>query len=245
MPPSPAWPTHWPSTSFEALPTALALLAIVGIAGASLLVGIGVLAGLHDLRAGAVGIVPALLIQLVLEAGVVFAILRMLPNLSGFSLRDLGFTAISMRQIGTAFLGSLVMALVANGGASIIDAIFHTKHEQQVVELIRNVHNPGTIAFFMVFAVVIAPFAEETIFRVLIFNIGLRYRGFWFGAVASGILFGAAHGDMYAALPLALAGIVLCSVYYRTRNAYASMITHGLFNAYTLIALFAVPTLAK
>ncbi len=49
----------------------------------------------------------------------------------------------------------------------------------------------------------------------------------------SGVLFGIAHGDLYAALPLALGGIVLCAVYYRTRNAFASMISHALFNAFS------------
>lgn len=210
-----------------------------------LFAGIGTLIALHQLHRGAVALVPALIIQLALEAGVVAVILRGLPALSGFSLRELGFRAISGGQIGIAIGGSVVMAIVANGGASLIDALFHTTHEQQVVQMVRNIHNPAILAFFTIFAVVIAPIAEETIFRVLVFNIGLRYRGFWFGAILSGALFGAAHGDMFAALPLALAGVVLCGVYYRTRNAYASMITHGLFNAITVVALFAFPQLTK
>ena len=56
-----------------------------------------------------------------------------------------------------------------------------------------------------------APFAEETFFRIFFFNLGLRYGGFWGGAVLSGVLFGIAHGDLYAALPLALGGMVLCA----------------------------------
>ncbi len=210
-----------------------------------LFAGIGALIAFHQLHRGAVALVPALVIQLVLEAGVVAVILRGLPVLSGFSLRELGFRAIGAGQIGIATLGALIMAIVANGGASLIDALFHTTHEQQVVQMVRNVHNPAIIAFFAIFAVVIAPIAEETIFRVLVFNIGLRYRGFWFGAILSGVLFGVAHGDKFEALPLALAGVVLCGVYYCTRNAYASMITHGLFNAMTVIALFAFPQLTK
>ncbi|MHB8147491.1 MAG: CPBP family intramembrane glutamic endopeptidase [Vulcanimicrobiaceae bacterium] len=244
-PTSPAWPTQWPSNSFKAAPTALLILSIVGISGMVLLAGIGLLFAFHDMHRTSVPLVPALAIQFVLEAAVVAVILRSLPRLSGFSLAELGFRLPSAGAIGTAIIGSFAMAIVANGGASLIDALFHTSHEQQVVQMVRNVHDPATLAFFTIFAVVLAPIAEETIFRVLIFNVGVRYRGFWFGAIVSSVLFGVAHGDMFAAVPLALAGIVLCFVYYRTCNAYASMVTHGLFNAFTIVALFAMPHLAK
>ena len=240
-----AWPTQWPPNSFKAAPTALLILAVVGISGLVLLAGILVLYSLHDIHRTSVPLVPALLLQFILEAAVVAVILRSLPRLSGFSLGELGFRRPSAGAIGTAVVGSFAMIIVANGGASLIDTLFHTAHEQQIVQMVRNVHDPATLAFFAIFAVVLAPIAEETIFRVLIFNIGLRYRGFWFGAIVSGVLFGGAHGDLYAALPLALAGVVLCSVYYRTSNAYASMVTHGIFNAFTLVALFAMPQLAK
>ena len=49
------------------------------------------------------------------------------------------------------------------------------------------------------------------------------------------------HGDVYAALPLALGGIVLCGVYYLSRNAYASMISHALFNGLSIVLLSGVP----
>ena len=73
---------------------------------------------------------------------------------------------------------------------------------------------PHDDRIFAVFAIVFAPFAEETLFRLFFFNLGLRYGGFWAGAIVSGLLFGIAHGDPYEAIPLALGGIVLCAVYY-------------------------------
>ncbi|HXO17878.1 MAG TPA: CPBP family intramembrane glutamic endopeptidase, partial [Candidatus Dormibacteraeota bacterium] len=73
------------------------------------------------------------------------------------------------------------------------------------------------------------------------FNLGLRYGGFWGGALLSGALFGIVHGDFYAALPLALGGVVLCAVYYWTRNAFAPMISHALFNALSIVMLLVAP----
>lgn len=198
-----------------------------------------------EIMHGVVPIVPALVLQLLIEIGVVAIIFATLPKLSGFSLRELGFTLPTLRNVGTAVAGAIVMAIVVNGSATLIETLMHAKHDQKVVEMFKHVHDPGTLLFFAIFAIVLAPFAEETMFRIFAFNIGLRYRGFWFAAIVSGALFGLAHGDMVAALPLTLGGIVLASVYYRTRNAFSSMITHGLFNSLTVLALIFAPDLAK
>ena len=50
-----------------------------------------------------------------------------------------------------------------------------------------------------------------------------------------------AHGDLYAMIPLALGGMVLCAVYYRTRNAWMSMLSHALFNTLSIVALLFGP----
>jgi membrane protease YdiL (CAAX protease family) len=186
-----------------------------------------------------------ILIQLVVESLIAAIVLVALPAISKFSLRELGFRVPSLRNVGTAILGAVAMAVVANGGASLIDYLLHSQHQQDIVQIFRELHNPTTIAIFAVFAILFAPFAEETFFRVFFFNLGLRYSGFWGGAVLSGVLFGIAHGDPYAALPLALGGMVLCAVYYRTRNAWASMISHALFNTLSIVALLLVPKISQ
>lgn len=244
---SPAWPTRWPDGSFRFWPTFAVVSASIGV---TMLVLTGGIVWLlvnypRTIRTGNVPLVPALIIQLVIEVGVIAILLGTLPKLSGFSLRELGFKVPTTSTIVTAILGAVAMAIVVNGTATLIETIMHHKHDQKVVEMFKQIHDSGTIAFFALFATVIAPFAEEIMFRVFAFNIGMRYRGFWFGAILSGLLFGLAHGDPIAALPLAFGGVVLCTVYYRTQNAFASMITHGLFNSLTVIALLYFPKLAQ
>jgi membrane protease YdiL (CAAX protease family) len=235
---SPAWPTRWPKNSFTGVWTWLL---------AAFVAGLFVLAFVAGLRTTSVPVVSpvefdALIgLQFVLEGLLVIIVLVALPRLSKFSLRELGFRALPRRHIGTALLGALAMVLVANGGATLIDYLFHSQHQQDIVQIFKTLHDPVTIAIFALFAVVFAPFAEETFFRVFFFNLGLRWGGFWVGAVLSGVLFGIAHGDLYAALPLALGGIVLCAVYYRSENAYASMISHAIFNALSIAALLFIP----
>jgi membrane protease YdiL (CAAX protease family) len=242
---SASWPTHWPDRSFPPVPTALAgfIIALPFLAEVVLASRGGSSMPAGPLPPAAVD--ATLILTLLVEGAIAILALIATVRLSALSLRDLGFRAPSFGTIGLALVGAVAMALVANGSASLIDAFTHADHQQQVVQIFRALHDRTTVVIFVLFATVFAPMAEETIFRVFFFNIGLRYGGFWSGAVLSGALFGCAHGDLYAAVPLALGGMVLCGLYYRARNAFASMIAHGLFNGFTIAALLLAPQLTR
>jgi membrane protease YdiL (CAAX protease family) len=237
---SPVWPTRWPKNSFTGVWTWL-------LAGFFVLAFL--LAAVAQLKQGPIAPVSpmlfdaGILVQFVVEGTLAALILATLPSISKFSLRQLGFQWPSLATVGTALVGFVVMFVVADGSATLIDSLAHSSHQQDIVEIFKTLHDSTAITVFVIFAVVFAPFAEETFFRIFFFNLGLRYGGFWGGAVLSGLLFGIVHGDFYAALPLALAGVVLCAVYYRTRNAFAPMISHGLFNALSIVLLLVAPKL--
>jgi membrane protease YdiL (CAAX protease family) len=237
-----AWPTRWPKDSFKGVWTWLlaGFIAFLFVAA--------FIAGLQTSRVPALSPLEfdlLILFQFVVEGVLVVLVLAALPSLSKFSLSELGFRMPTASNVGTAILGAGVMVVVANGGATLIESLAHSQHQQDIVQIFKQLHDSKTIAIFVAFAVVFAPFAEETFFRVFFFNLGMRYAGFWGGAAVSGVLFGIAHGDVYAALPLALGGVVLCAVYYRTRNAYASMISHALFNTLSIVLLLFVPKITS
>lgn len=242
------WPITWPSGSFRVGPTLLLIAVVIAP-----IVGFGIYQGVlsasvhvdQRLLGDPLVVITSLAITLVAEGALALIVIALLPRVSRLSLRELGYRAPEPRDVVVAFVGSLAMALVANGGASLIQAVLHTSQDQQAVAMLRQLHDPRLLVAFALFACVLAPLMEETIFRVFLFNATRRYWGFWAGAIVSGICFGLAHGDPIAALPLALGGIVLAFVYYRTQNAFASMLTHGLFNAYTILALILAPQLAK
>jgi membrane protease YdiL (CAAX protease family) len=194
-------------------------------------------------------ITPTLLIyslvgQSVGEGLLVAGLLASLPRLSKFSLRELGFRMPKWSTLGIALVGAIAMIVVSNGLASLIDSLLHSTHQQDVVAIFKNTHDHTAIIVLSIYAVVFAPFFEETIFRVFFFNLGLRFGGFWIAAIVSGLLFGIAHGDLvYTAIPLALGGMILCGVYYRSENAWASMISHSCFNAVSILAIVFFPKL--
>ncbi len=245
------WPTSWPSGSFRTFPLLLLLLFVVAP-----LVGYGIygiweaiLVGSAPLDTKALGnpllVILTLALTLAAEGTLTLILVALLPWASRLSFRELGYRLPRARDVLVAFLGSLVMAVVANGGASLMQSLLHSNQDQQSVAMLRQLHDPRLLIAFALFACVLAPLMEETIFRVFLFNALRRYFGFWSGAIVSGLCFGFAHGDPIAALPLALGGVVLAFVYYRTHNAFASMITHGLFNSYTILALVLTPQLVK
>jgi membrane protease YdiL (CAAX protease family) len=262
---SPDWPTRWPKGSFSTWWTAgfIALLLVLGffvflVAGVA--AGIWLIATHHQSELMAAAKNPASMTsavfisstvaQLIAEAVIVMLILVALPRLTHLSLRDLGFRALDASAIGYALLGAVGMVIVADIGSSLIDTLTHAVHPQLVEKVFEHLRaQSGGVAFFVAFAVVLQPIAEEMIFRVLFFNVALRYGGFWIGATFSGLLFGFAHvvtggADIVSGLLLALGGVVLAWVYYRSRNVYASMISHGLFNAVSTAALYFAPKLA-
>lgn len=244
-PTSPAWPTRWPRSSFTGVWTWLLAAIMTALIVVVLVAGLRTAATLNG---GGVRMSPrlfdlGLILQIAFEAPAVLLILFALPKLARMPLRALGFRAPSARTLGIALLGAIAMVVVADGLASAIDLVLHSSHQQSAVLVFKDLHDPLSIGLLSVYAIVLAPFFEETVFRLFFFNLGLRYGGFWTGALLSGILFGAAHGDAYAAVPLALGGMILCAVYYRSRNAWASMVTHGIFNALSIAALFFFPHL--
>ena len=239
---SPGWPTNWPKDSFKGFWTWFLAVSIALLFGFILVLQIVVP---PPTKVSPAQLNELLIIQLVLDALLVAIVLFALPRLSKLRLRDLGFRVPNGMTLLIALCGAAGMFVAADGSALLINELFHAQHQQDIVQIFRGLHDRTTIGLFAFFAIVLAPFAEEALFRIFFFNLGLRYGGFWVGAILSGLLFGIAHGDPFEVIPLALGGMVLCVVYYVTRNAYASMISHALFNSISIFALLFAPQLTQ
>ncbi|MBC5815148.1 MAG: CPBP family intramembrane metalloprotease [Candidatus Eremiobacteraeota bacterium] len=184
-----------------------------------------------------ISVVQGLSVQLFAYVLLVPYLLIVMTRVWRVSLGDLGFRVPTWQNLGFALLGALGMIVLVQSAAAIITTALHSHHEEQAVQLLKAVKTPGVLAFFTIYATIIAPFVEELTFRVFFFNAALRLAPFWAAALFSGLLFGAAHADAIAFLPLAIGGMLLCYLYYKTRNAWVSMIAHGIFNGTTILAL--------
>ncbi|HEY9086399.1 MAG TPA: type II CAAX endopeptidase family protein [Candidatus Tyrphobacter sp.] len=261
---SPAWPTRWPKDSFSPGWTFGFLLLLAGATlVAFVAAAIAAVAWLyikhpqalaafqrHPTEMNGTVFLAFAAAQVAGEAVTVIVILAALPSLTHFSLAQLGFRPIGLRAIWYGLLGAAGMVVVADVGGNLIESATHSTHQQLAIHIFENIrHDPRLVISFAVFAVILQPFVEEMGFRVFLFNLGLRYGGFWIGALISGVLFGLTHlvsgsADATSSALLAVGGIILAWVYYRSRNAYASMISHALFNGLSTAALYFAPKLA-
>ena len=230
--PSPLSPTRWPTDSFR-WPATLALAASLV---AALFIGSLAFAGLFHVLHVSIGTAKhlnhnALLLSTLAELPVIGLLFIALPRLARRTLGELGLHQIRFRNLGFAFVGALAMILAAGAAGAIEQSLFHLNVHENVIGIFSKNEPRGWLITMALMAVVFAPFFEELVFRGFIFNAILRYVPAWGAIALSAVVFAGAHfEDPSAFFPLAMAGIVLAFVYYRTGSLVTSMLTHGAFN---------------
>ena len=109
--------------------------------------------------------------------------------------------------------------------------------DQRAVELILNCQSAAMKIYLGIFAVVIAPLAEEFVFRGLIFS-GLKKIGWpkcaW---LVTSLLFAAIHASAPVFLPLFVLALGLTWLYQETEGLLAPVLAHSAFNAANLLLL--------
>ena len=114
-----------------------------------------------------------------------------------------------------------------------------------LMALKNSVWGPWGAVQLFVFAVVVAPLAEELFFRGLVLQTVWRYtRHAWLAIVVSAALFGLIHFPQpQDVLPLCTMGIMLGYIRLRTRSLTACILVHALFNTRTMILAVFFPEL--
>ncbi len=95
---------------------------------------------------------------------------------------------------------------------------------QRAVEMLLDARSRWALAYFVFFAVVIAPVAEEFVFRGMLFPLGRelgRPKLAWFGV---SLLFALIHFDAAIFLPLFVLALLLTWLYQRTGCLLASVL---------------------
>jgi hypothetical protein len=109
--------------------------------------------------------------------------------------------------------------------------------DQRAVELLLAAKSTGMKIYMGVFAVTIAPLAEEFIFRGLLFSAFKKAGWPKCGWVVVSGLFAGIHASAPIFLPLFVFALVLTWLYERTGGLLAPVMAHGTFNAANLALL--------
>ena len=125
---------------------------------------------------------------------------------------------------------------------------FHQRFAAPAQRLTGGSHGAGYLLIGAA-TVVGAPFFEELFFRGVILRSLARLFGRWGGWVGpalaiaiSGVLFGLAHAESLQLLGLAVFGVILGLISYRTGRLGMNMVAHAAFNLLALVAVVC-PTL--
>jgi uncharacterized protein len=164
-----------------------------------------------------------------------------------------GFRALGYRFPGWSVLGSAALTIVPiYAGIGVLYFLFthlfpgfHLSGNAK--EALPVGHRVGVIKsiVLLLFAGVVVPFTEETLFRGILFQGLTRFFGRWMmpgiavflGALTSGTIFGLAHGTLQTLPILIFVGVCLAYVFYYANSIYASIIVHSLFNSLAVIAV--------
>ncbi len=110
--------------------------------------------------------------------------------------------------------------------------------DQRAVEMFGNVKSVGLKVYLGFFAVIIAPAAEEFIFRGVLFS-SIQKLGWpkcaW---LVPSLLFALIHNNAPIFVPLFAFALALTWLYQKTGGLLAPMLAHSLFNATNLVLLF-------
>lgn len=115
---------------------------------------------------------------------------------------------------------------------------------QEIVRYFLDHPDPKHRIAVILMAVIVAPVAEEIIFRGYFYGVIRRFGGRIPALLTSSLLFAAIHVHLPSMLGLALLAVILCLLYERTGSLWATMTMHAAFNATTIAALIFFPELA-
>lgn len=138
---------------------------------------------------------------------------------------------------GAALVVLPVAYVLQSGCAWLLEQAGVAPAPQHAVELLVKDGSLATRTVIGLFAVVLAPVVEESLFRGLLYPL-LRDLG-WprLALVSTALLFGAIHLNLAAFVPLSLFGATLAWLYSRTGNLLAPITAHAMFNLAPFILL--------
>lgn len=153
---------------------------------------------------------------------------------------------ISNRPVRALVLGAILATLFLPVGHALHELsgvlMLHLQFEpvsQQAVKAIGNATAWHEMAAFALATIVLAPLAEELLFRGILYP-AIKRAGFPRLALwGTSALFALIHFNLATALPLFAFALLLAALYEVTGNLFAPIATHMTFNALNLVLFFA------
>jgi len=114
---------------------------------------------------------------------------------------------------------------------TVLATLGHEPVVQEAVQMVMATEHPVEVGLQIISVIIMAPVAEELLFRGLLFNT-IKHAGYPRAAIiASAALFALVHGSLALMLPLFVMGFALAWLYEKSGSLIAPMVMHATFNA--------------
>lgn len=154
-----------------------------------------------------------------------------------FGLCGSGLKRTLLTAIGFIVVVLPVVLLLQAASLRVLEKLGFPTEDQAAVTMLANANSPWTTVYLGVFTIVLAPVAEEFIFRGVLYPF-VKQLGWpklaWFGV---SFLFALIHLNAPTFVPLFFFALALTWLYERTDKLLAPITAHALFNAVNFVLL--------
>ncbi len=160
----------------------------------------------------------------------------------GFKLAHVfGFDRVGVgRAIATGVLLLLSALPLVFASSALVARWLHSdglNDPQEIIRIFETATSPAQRIPIILLAIVLAPLAEETVFRGYLYTALKRYFGALPSLFFTSILFALVHLNVPALLPLFLLACILTIAYERSGSLLVPMTMHATFNAVNLLGV--------
>lgn len=223
---------------------------LVAFVASQLIVG-GVLwllnaSGLELAQLGSLAVVQTLISAIVYA--VALAITFGVPYIWGrrVTLQTLGLGRLmSWTDVGLAPLAYIVYALILFAVLTVVMQLFPVFQADQAQDIgFKSLTNQLGYILAFTTLVVVAPIAEEILFRGYLYG-KLRYHvPMWAAVIATSALFALVHGQWNVAVDTFVLSVILCGLRELTGSVWSGILVHMIKNAIAFYLLFLAPVLS-
>ena len=171
---------------------------------------------------------------------VVILIVWWVVHKHGFSFSQL---SLSTEQLGKNLIwgigaGFLLLAVSVYSERLYSAVLLLTPTQHPLVEQVQKAFSWYQLAIPLLLAGIMAPVAEEVLYRLFTFLPMKDQWGIWGGAAASSLVFALMHFNLYWLGEIMVVGFGLALLYYWSGSLVSAMVAHSIINTTKILMIF-------
>ncbi len=174
--------------------------------------------------------IKLLIVEIITTTAMIVPIIIILKN-RGVAFSQYFTFKLTFKTIFLGLLGALIVIFIGGALAQFISHFIGLDNPQKDLVNFFSDNMILNILIFKIMIGIVIPFAEELVFRGVLFNYLKQSFGLWFSIIVSSFAFAIVHAHIVI-IPFAfVAGIVCAYMYHRTNNFAVPVFIHVAINS--------------